>query len=476
MPTTSSPLRAKAVRRRALAAGSVTALALSALPALSAAAALPAPAASPVSATLAAAAALDAVTPVPASAGHILVEGIKGDPVSTTACETTYTLACYSPVQYRRAYDLNPLYARGVTGAGRTIVIVDSFGSPTIQNDLDTFDAHWGLPNTHVQVVKSGTVPPFSSTDASMDSWAYETSLDVEYAHSVAPGATIVLLETGVAETEGTTGFAEIMAGEKHLIDQGVGDVISQSFGATENTFPGFAQGDYSSLLGLRGAFADAATRGVSVLAASGDAGATDAQLDGQDFAYRVADWPPSDPLVTAVGGTRLSLDDAGNRVQPDTVWNDGYGAGGGGVSAVFARPGFQAAVSSVVGARRGYPDISMSGAVNGSAWVYTSYDPTEAGWSLVGGTSEATPIFAGIVALADQYAGHRLGDINAALYSLGRWSRTGLGARTGIVDVTTGNNSYQGVTGYQAGPGYDLASGWGTVDAARFVPALAQY
>ena len=466
-------------RRRALAVGGVTALALAALPAL----AVTAPAAVTAGASVASSTSVASATaalpaPIPASLGHILLKSGKAAPFSTSKCETTYALACYSPLQYRTAYNLNSLYAKGITGAGRTIVIADAFGSPTIQSDLDTFDAQWGFPNTQVQVVKWGAVPPFDPKNTDMTGWAYETSLDVEYAHSVAPNAHIVLLETGVSETEGVNGFPELMAGEKSLISQGVGDVVSQSFGATENTFPGFAKGDYSSLLGLRYAYADAAQHGVTVLAAAGDSGATDSEpTAGNLYPYKVADWPPSDPLVTAIGGTELSLNDAGRQLQPDVVWNDGYGAGGGGISAIFARPGYQGAVKSVVGAHRGYPDISMSAAVNGSAWVYTSYDPKQVGWSLVGGTSEATPIFSGVVALADQVAGHRLGNIDAALYALGAQSRTsGPGGPSGIVDVTSGDNSDNGVTGYQAGPGFDLASGWGTVDAAKFVRALAQY
>jgi subtilase family serine protease len=95
-------------------------------------------------------------------------------------------------------------------------------------------------------------------------------------------------------------------------------------------------------------------------------------------------------------------------------------------------------------------------------------------GWYIFGGTSEATPIFSGIVALADQVAGHPLGLINPALYALGQAARSG-DPNSGLVDITTGNNSFAGVTGYDATPGYDLASGWGTIDAAKFVPALAQ-
>jgi subtilase family serine protease len=114
-----------------------------------------------------------------------------------------------------------------------------------------------------------------------------------------------------------------------------------------------------------------------------------------------------------------------------------------------------------------------MSAAVNGGAWVYSSYDPTAVGWDVYGGTSEASPLFSGIVALADQAAGHRVGDIHTALYSLS----AGSGRFGGIVDVKDGtNNTYDGVTGYTAVKGYDMATGVGTVDAARFVPALALF
>jgi subtilase family serine protease len=295
----------------------------------------------------------------------------------------------------------------------------------------------------------------------------------VEYAHSIAPGAKIVLAETPVAETEGVTGLPEMMNAEQTLINQGVGDVITQSFGATENTFPGFDQGDYSSLLNLRYAFKDAEKHGVTVLASSGDAGATNDEADGSTlYPYPVNSWPSSDPLVTSVGGTQLTLNDAGTRLSPDVVWNDRYGAGGGGLSKVFSRPLYQIGVTGVVDHKRGTPDISMSAAVNGGAWVYYTFG-TSPGWHIFGGTSEASPIFSGIVALADQYAHHRLGLINPALYTLGALSRVGVPG-TGIVDVTSGNNSFGGVTGYTAGRGYDLASGWGTIDAAEFVPALA--
>ena len=408
--------------------------------------------------------------PVPASAGHFMAKGMTSV-VPTSVCLSKIHIRCYTPSQYRKAYNLAPLYKSGITGKGRTIVIVDSFGSPTIQKDLNTFDSTFGLPNTTVQVKKWGNVPTFTGTPDQLG-WAGETTLDVEYAHAIAPGAKIVLIETGVAETEGTTGFPEMMAAEKWAIDHHVGDVISQSFGATENTFPDYGKGA-KSIQDLRYAFHDALAKKVTVLGASGDNGATDATSTTGLYPYKVNSWPSSDPMVTSIGGTQLTLDDKGNRTAPDAVWNDGYGAGGGGKSGVFARPPFQSGVAKVTGATRGTPDISMTAAVNGAAWVYQTFDPNPKndGWGLVGGTSEATPIFSGIVAMADQKAGHDLGLINPKLYAMGEHAAS----RDGIVDVTTGNNSFAKVNGYNATKGYDLASGWGTINGQLFVDALAR-
>jgi subtilase family serine protease len=422
---------------------------------------------------------LASARPVPAI-GHPVLAKTLVAPISTTQCRAQLGIACYSPLQYRVAYNLNPLYSgktlgRSITGAGRTIVIVDSFGSPTIANDVHVFDQQWGFADPDLKIIKFGNVPPYDPTNSDMVGWAFETTLDVEYAHSIAPGAKIVLAETPVDEVEGTSGLPEMMNAERWLINHGIGDVISQSFGATENTFPGFDSGNFSSLLDLRYAFKDALAHRVTVLAASGDNGATDLESDASTlYPYRVNSWPSTDPLVTSVGGTMLNLDNSGNRLSPDVVWNDGFGAGGGGVSGVFSRPFYQNLVAGRVGKMRGTPDISMSAAVDGAAWVYTSFGGEAVGWHLVGGTSEATPIFSGIVALANQVAHHRLGLINPGLYLLGALSQHGTHG-TGIVDVTSGNNSFGGVTGFDAVRGYDLASGWGTINAAKFVPALAR-
>lgn len=456
--------RVRARRRVAVAAAGVTALANIALM-------------SPVfsgSAVAAPVQSVQEVKAVPAVAGQQSENTARGL-LTTEQCRAKWQISCYTPTQYRQAYNLNPLYRAGVTGKGRTIVIVDSFGSPTIQHDLDVYSARFGMKSTHVDVVKWGTVPHFDPANPAHIDWAGETTLDVEMAHAVAPDAHIVLVETGANQNgDGTTGLREMMDAEKSLIDRGVGDVISQSFGATENTFPGFRSGDFSSIQNLRYAFKDAARHGVTVLAASGDGGATNTTASGKaNYPYRVNAWPSSDPLAVSVGGTQLHLDAKGDRIAPDSVYNDD-GASGGGLSHVFARPSYQNGVEQVVGDRRGTPDVSMSAALNGGAWVYSSYDPKRVGWDVYVGTSEASPLFAGIVALADQVAGHRLGDIHQALYSL--FAQSSRNPSTGIVDVKDGtNNSYAGVTGHTAVKGYDMATGVGTIDAARFVPALAK-
>jgi subtilase family serine protease len=411
-------------------------------------------------------------------------------PPTTADCEAAYKVACYEAPQIQQAYNLPTLYAHGVNGKGATIVIVDSFGSPTIQNDLATFDAQFGLPAppSFKIIQPAGAVPPFDPTNGTMLSWAGETTLDVEYAHTIAPGASIVLVETPVAETEGVTGFPQIIQAEKYVINHHIGDVISQSFSATEQTFSSKA-----SVVALRAAYVDAQRHHITVLAATGDSGAANVGLDGSTYVtFPTTTWPPSDPLVTAVGGTQLHLDANGNHTSPDTVWNDTFNlatnqfifgnngpnplAGGGGKSVLFSRPSYQNLVRGVVGHARGVPDISMSAACNGAVDVYQSFAPTQVGWFPTCGTSEATPLFAGIVALADQVAHHSLGLINPALYAMSALHAPGL------VDVTSGNNTVsftQGnkqvtVQGFNAGPGYDLASGLGTVNGALFVPELA--
>jgi subtilase family serine protease len=292
----------------------------------------------------------------------------------------------------------------------------------------------------------------------------------------MAPGAAIVLAETPVDEIEGTSGFPQIVTAEEALINTYHVSLISQSFGATEETFP-----SGKALKALRSAFVLAAQHHVTVLAATGDEGASGGtNTVGDDYGRRVIGWPASDPLVTAVGGTSITVNAAGQQTAPVQVWNDVSSGGGGGVSVAFARPSWQDGVSKEVGTARGIPDVSMQGAPPGVG-VYISAGGVTPGTYGVWGTSLATPLFAGVVAIAAQLHNGALGVITPELYKLGAEKAKGLvdvihGDNTVTVPVETagGGSGTATVVGYDAVPGYDLASGLGTVNAQYLVPELA--
>ena len=243
--------------------------------------------------------------------------GSATQPLSPAECVATFTVPCYGPDQVQTAYNEQPLFNSGITGKGQTIVIVDSFGSPTIQADLAPLTpsstcrprrpsrsssrpgrSRPGTPRTPTATSAGPGRPPWT--------WSGRTAWR--------PGANILLVETPVAETEGTAGLPQIVEAENYVIDHHLGQVISQSFGATEGTFPSVA-----SIAGLRSAYFNAQQNHVTVLAATGDAGATDYSNDAGTLLYthRAVDWPSTDPLVTAVGGTQLALLDDGSRTSP---------------------------------------------------------------------------------------------------------------------------------------------------------------
>ena len=334
-----------------------------------------------------AASSVSALADVAVQPGVQHVGRVQASPPTTADCEKAYKVACYQPAQIRQAYDLPAVYASGVTGKGTTIVIVDSFGSPTIKNDLGVFDRTFGLPAPpkFTVIQPAGQIPAYDPANSNMVGWAGETTLDVEYAHTIAPGASILLVETPVSETEGVHGFPQIVTAEEYVLRHHLGDVISQSFSATEQTFPNAA-----AVQALRGAYQLAARDHVTVLAASGDSGAADVKLDESTYyLHPVTSWPDSDPLVTGVGGTQLHFSAQGRPTAP-TVWNDTYNkaanefadgnagpnplAGGGGGSVLFGRPSYQNGVRNVVGNHRGVPDISMSAACNGSVDTYGTF------------------------------------------------------------------------------------------------------
>jgi subtilase family serine protease len=415
--------------------------------------------------------------------------GVFPDPSGRAAptsawCVRAFGINCYSPRQLQQAYDLPPLYARGLDGHGRTIVIVDAYGSPTIRHDLRFFDAGSGLPGPpSLRVIQPvGRVPRWDPGAPDQVAAAAETTTDVETAHAIAPGASILLVETPADETLTGGGFAQFMAAENYVVSHGLGDVISQSFGLPERSFGS------GTIRRLRYPFRNAARRHVTVLAAANDFGATGPTRAGGAFRTQpTVDWPASDPLVTGVGGTWLRLTATGRRTAPASAWNeDGDAAvaryagalpwaSSGGRSAVFTRPAYQDPVRAVTGSRRGVPDVALSASFRGGFLSYGSFTGRGA-WKPAGGTSVATPMLAGLVAIADQAAHTRLGLINPALYRLAQ------AHAPGIVPVTRGSNTVrfrQGgktvtVPGYPARAGYSLVTGVGTVDAARFVPELA--
>jgi subtilase family serine protease len=433
----------------------------------------------------------------PVQAGVVIIPGMsqlqsesRQRPSTTAECEQTLRIACYNPVQVEHAYNLPALYSRGITGKGATIVVVDPYGSPTIASDLRKFDSTENMPNPpSLRIIRpAGQVSAYNPNNANIVGWASETTLDVEYAHTIAPGANILLAETPGGGSAGTVSMSQIVTAENYVIEHHLGDVISQSFVAAEHAI------GPAAIRSLRGAYLAAYSHHVTVLAGSGDSGATDFESNQQTYyTYPVTAWPASDPLVTAVGGTRLSLGANGIRDSADTVWNDTYSrtanqlvngnngpnplASGGGLSVIFGRPSYQYGVRDVVGSHRGVPDISMSAACSGAVNVYQSFGGQPPGWYALCGTSEATPLFAGIVALADQAAGHPLGLINPAMYKLASEHAPG------IVSVRSGNTTVsfrmggrsQTVNGFGANSGYNLAAGLGTVNAQYFVPELAR-
>ncbi|HXL95079.1 MAG TPA: S53 family peptidase [Streptosporangiaceae bacterium] len=427
--------------------------------------------------------------PVPPSAttprfipGALHVGKARASAPDVAQCQQQNQLPCYDPAQIDQAYSLT---GGNSAGSGVTIAIVDTYGSPTIASDLATFDSQFGLAALKLSIIRpAGPVPKFNSQSADMVSWAGETTLDVEWAHAIAPGAAILLVETPT--DDGDAGYAEA---EDYVIQHRLADVISQSWGVTEEADSLSDPG----IQALHQAYVAAQQAGITVLAAAGDNGATDPTSNPSElFTRPAAEYPATDPLVTAVGGTELHLNDNGSRISPDTVWNDTWNAaanqyqgsgtpsataGGGGRSTWFARPSYQDSVQQTVGAMRGIPDIAMNAACSSPVLTYQSYAGQQAGWYSSCGTSESTPLMAGIVALADQAAGHSLGFINPALYELAA------DHAAGIVLVTSGSNTVtfkQGgrtytISGYTARDGYSRAAGVGTVDGQYLIPELAR-
>ena len=411
---------------------------------------------------------------------------------------------CFAPQAVYAAYNLGPLYQEGLNGHGETIAIVDSFGSDTIAHDLHVFDQAFnvqamcgeegvtcapGMPwfkVTSFQGSPGTFVPPanHSPGQEAKSAWALEVSLDVEWAHSIAPEANILLVTVPTAETLGVQGFPLMMNAEQALVDRGMANVISQSFAAAEESF-----GSTQSLLNLRHAYIAAAQHHVTVLGSSGDGGTANGMKQpvgkgGSLIPYPTVVWPASDPLVTAVGGTYLctdpsatttrtvdSADPPGRCPANPGVAEVGWVASGGGYSHVFAKPSYQDALpagSTAIGSMRGVPDVAYEASALTGVLVYDSLD---GGWFIVGGTSVSCPNWAGLVAIADQLNGGGLGLINPALYKIGANAAK---YAADFYDVTTGTNQTDSsIPGYPATTGWDPVTGLGTPNAANLIPDL---
>ena len=337
----------------------------------------------------------------------------------------------YTPMQIRHAYGLDQITNGGLN---QTIGIVVAYGSPTAQNDLNVFSDNFGIPRTTIQIIspKGKSL----STDAG---WALETSLDVQWAHAIAPKAKIVL---SIAPTPSLSNLlsavdAAVTAGAK---------VISMSWGSGE--FSTEAQQD-----------SHFSTTGVSYFAASGDSGSTAGTM-----------WPAASSKVTAVGGTTPSLDSNGNLTSAETAWS----GSGGGFSLYITRPSYQNGWQP--SANRAYPDVALVANPSTGVAVFdsTPYNGS-AGWWQVGGTSASSPMWAASVAIGNELRSIKgktsLSGVGAAVYNLAG-SVSSLGASlysNYFYDVTSGNTG-----NYSATPKYDETTGLGTPVSFNLLPALA--
>lgn len=325
----------------------------------------------------------------------------------------------YSPAQIRHAYAFDQLTA---DGTGQKIAIVDAYGNSSIQSDLDTFCAQFGLPSTKVQIIGSS---------AGLDTgWALETALDVEWAHAIAPNATIIL---SVANTSST---GDLLNAVTAAVNAGA-NVVSMSWGATEfsgeNLYDGYFQAP-----------------GVAFVASSGDSG--------ELATLPEVEWPAVSPYVISVGGTSLQLDANNNRTS-ESAWS----SGGGGLSSIYSSPAWQSGWSPY--SRRGVPDVSYDADPNTGVLVY---DAINGGWYAVGGTSAGAPQWAATIALANQGRSSGVSG-NSDIYNVAGTAPSINAAN--LFDITSGSNGADPDDISVAG--YDLVTGLGSPVASGVVPAL---
>ncbi len=313
-------------------------------------------------------------------------------------------------------------------GSGVTIAIIDAFGDPSLSTDLSNFDVKYGLSAPSLTVINVGGTPRRNS------GWALETALDVEWAHAIAPGATIRLY-IGVDNS-----FAHLLNAINSAITDNVAAVISMSFGADEGSFS--SSGFLSS---YESAFSQAIIQGITPVAASGDTGGA-------------VIYPSSSTSVVAVGGTTLTLSSSTGAYVSESAWSDS----GGGSSILFSEPSYQVGVPAITNNQRGTPDVAYDADPATGFDVFCNFCGGE---FQVGGTSAGAPQWAALVALTVQtHSGTRLGLANNPIYTIGKGSTYA----TNFHDVTTGTSGSN-----SAGTGWDYTTGWGSPQANNLVPSL---
>lgn len=444
---------------------------------------------------------------------------------------------CFDPASMANSYDYAVLHQspNNINGKGKTIAIVDSFGSATISNDLATFNHAFGLQHMcgetgefavpctsampkfsvlEVQGSPPAVAPPSNSSfgQENHNLWALEVSLDVEWAHATAPMANIVLVTTPTAETLGNQGFVQMMNAEQFVIDNHLADVITQSFGAGEGSF----HNGLAELENLRHAFKSAPAAKITVLASSGDGGTTNtlkepvknaANNNPNPIPYPSVGWPASDPLVTAVGGTYLctdpntlgtTIDNAGppascdNFVGREKGWIDS----GGGYSILFSRPSYQntlPAGSTFAGTSagapgpnsnmRGIPDIAYQASSRTGVLVYMTEPATTTSGVGCGAEIPCDPgwyIVGGTSSGSPQWAGLIAMADQMAGQDLGfinpklySIASDPTKYAADFHDITVGCNKTSSIPGYCSSKGWDAVTGLGTPDAAKLLQDL---
>lgn len=324
-----------------------------------------------------------------------------------------------TPAQFDKAYGVNLLSNRGT---GITVGIIDACGNPNAQSDLNTYDSNFGLPATTITVVK-----PQGTPCSDPNGWGVETDLDVQMVHAIAPSAKIVLEEAKSAT------FTNLLNAAKDAYTNHGAKVVSMSFGGGEFSGETGASGD--------GIFSAGNAKGVSFTASSGDSGCG-------------SQYPAASPFVTSVGGTTLKTTSSGGYIS-ESAWS----GSGGGLSTFETRPSYQNGFNSHTA--RGIPDVAMD--ANPSTGVIV-FDSQVGGFIIVGGTSVAAPMWAGVLAMADAGRSSSMKNADIELYHVASTKYA-----SDYHDIKTGSSG--GIC--KAGTGYDLVTGLGSPVANNLVPDL---